>query len=147
MYWSKLVPADELYSKFSSNQGGAAGLEVYVGPTGSSKSYPVGGLAVLLQCCECAAILTSSTPSQSLIKHFSWDVPSILRCKRAREGQLTAADVAPVREAAKALAMRPWISGLKPVSHSPKTMHLLLMHTISCSRERNGSAWGKKQNL
>jgi hypothetical protein len=65
----------------------------------------LGRLAVLLQCCECDAILTSSTPSQSFNKHFSCDVPSILSCNRAREGQLTAADVAPAREAAKAFAM------------------------------------------
>jgi hypothetical protein len=36
---------------------------------------------VLLQCCECDTILTSSTPSQSFNKHFSWDGPSILRCE------------------------------------------------------------------
>jgi hypothetical protein len=82
MYQSKPVPADELYSKFSSIQGGAAGLEVCVGPTGFPKIW--GGLAVLLQCCECDAILTSSTPSQSFNKHFSCDGPSMANCKRSQ---------------------------------------------------------------
>jgi hypothetical protein len=80
-YQSKPVPADELYSSFSSIQDGAAGLEVCVGPTGSGK---LGGSAVLLQCCVCDAILS---------------------CMRAREGQLTAADVAPAREAAEAFLL------------------------------------------
>jgi hypothetical protein len=102
----------------------------------------LGGLAVLLQCCVCDAILTSSTPSQSFNKHFSCDGFSILSCKRAREGQLTAADVAPAREAAKTfLLCDHQFLGLSQ-SVIPKAMNLLLMHNISCCREWNWSAWG-----
>jgi hypothetical protein len=101
-----------------------------------------GGVAVLLAVC---AILTSSNPSHSFNKHFSCDENSIVDRNRAQKDssqQLTWLRLVMQQNLCGA-TINFWAYASQSFSNvAPAAMHHLLMHTTSCSCERNWSAWG-----